>query len=277
MKLTGDDLFSQLLMQRVVDDRTCLLVEGVTDIATLEPHVNPQECEMYYAGSKSALFRALELARAAKMAGVCGIADRDVDHLLGLSCNVDGVIVTDEYDMEATALWSGRVLDRVVTNYSDPVRRRYAQANGLNIAACIVALAGVIGVARYVSRREGFGISLRRVPLHRVVGGDLDVNIGSLAQVAHAKSRRPRISARAFADAVWGELLVCDDLRQFCCGHDLACALAVILKRLGGRAGGEAVERAVRTAFGPSELRGTRVYAGVDAWCADVHRATLWH
>lgn len=276
--LTGEDLANLFDMLRTTDHRAFLVLEGESDCRALDSHVDPMHAETFPAGSKSVATRVLELVDERRLRRVLVILDRDWVGLLTSPETSRNVVYTDEYDLDATMLFSRDVFDRVVISHSDRDRRRsHAAASGANPRDLAILFASHVGVLRYASERDRLHISCSAFPLHTTLTDDRDsVDVDRLALIAVARSTHCAASAPRIAALVRLEHgNVAGNLSTYCAGHDLARAISALVKHWGGTAGSNAIEDAVRSSFSCADLHATQLYGKVVAW-ADQAGAAVW-
>ncbi|GAB3066395.1 DUF4435 domain-containing protein [Micromonospora schwarzwaldensis] len=277
--LTPDVLLMEIEMLRTKDQRTILLVEGPNDMAILEPHLDDVECRSLPTGGKVNLLATIRLVNQRKLKRVLGIADRDWEGLLAAAVRIPNVIYTDFYDIDATALFSGNVCQRVVSVHCDgpTVRAHLTKSGQADPLSVLVEVASEVGVLRMLNIRNGWGVKVRDFPVHEVIDtATLQVSQPRLAAIAAGRSKgavRAEDVATAMSAWSWGTY----SRRDFCSGHDLISALAFVLKSAWGgkHVGVEAAGRAIRAALSCTELKATQFYAEVKKWGA-TRGAAIW-
>lgn len=269
-QLTGDDLFAQILMLRTSDSRTILLVEGPADSSALDPHIDKISARTLPGHSKSVVERAIELIDKCGIERVLAILDKDWVGMLLPKSESGNVVYTDMYDLEATILLGGDVLDRLLSSLSDRDRMAsHLERLGASAHQLIVRIAGVIGLGRFVSSRDRLEVRFQRFPVHSCTDANSGtVDIATMATVAIGKSKRPTCSEIELTQAVRDALGEQSDLEQFCSGHDMAALISHLIKTEwgGARVSRDVVEKAARAAFDRGNLERSRMYTQVDDW-----------
>lgn len=275
--LTGDDLYNHLMMQRVVDQRTFLILEGDTDCQALDPHLDDGACVSFPAHSKSALKAAVLLADGNAFEGVLAIMDRDFVDVLEPRVTSSNVVYTSDYDLDATMMFAGDVMERVASAYSDRlVRTEYLQWHGLTLEEAVVGLAVDLGLARFVSVRDRLGFRCEKFPIHETARVEhCKIDRTKLAMILESRSPNATTTAVSLVSVVEREVASVHDPRWYCAGHDLAASLATLVNHWGGAASRGALERAIRAAFSAIDLRQTRLYVAVRDWALR-NGAVVW-
>jgi hypothetical protein len=275
---TGEDLANELCMLRAAADyRAFLVLEGPTDCQALDPHVDPVKAATFPAFGKKNAEEAIMALDSRNIDDVLAILDRDWVGILDSAISSTNVVYTDFYDLDATIIFSGTVIERVLSALSDRERREAHLENlQLDCETLAVALAGPVGILRLVSVREGHEIRCEGFPMHDVINGSRDaVDLQRLCAIAIARSKTPVVSATALQQGVEAQLGQESDLHRYCCGHELASALAVLVSHWGGSASRGLVEKVARAAFGAADLATTALFGSVTQW-AEERRVTVW-
>ncbi|MEW2475514.1 MULTISPECIES: DUF4435 domain-containing protein [Micromonospora] len=269
----------EIEMQRTRDQRTIILVEGANDIAVLEPHLDKGECWPLPTGGKVALLATIRLVNENRFKRVLGIADRDWEGVRAAAVRIPNIIYTDFYDIDATALFSGNVCQRVVSSHCDgrTAESQLAAAGQTDPLAVVVAIASEVGLLRLLNMENQWGIKIRDFPTHDVIDtASLQVSRTRLAIIAAGRSRGAVRADKVAAELsawTWGAY----NRRDFCSGHDLISALSFIMKNLWGgkHVGSETAGRAIRAAFSCTEFKATKLYAEVKNWGA-TRGVSIW-
>jgi hypothetical protein len=262
-------------MLRVVDQRTFVLVEGPSDAQALDPQIDSQTAITFPAYSKPKAVKALEAAEDRGMERVIAIVDLDWDGLLHPMQESRNLVYTEDCDLDATVLLAGDILDRIVSNYSSrELRERFLSEHKVGVEELVLDIASTIGVLRYISESNGHGIRCRDFPIHAVLSETCrEVDLTLLAKIAVRRSPDASIAEQALAVSVRKTSAEVNEKRRFSNGHDIAAALAALLRHWGGSASRESVERAARSSFGCPELKETALFARVKEWATreDTH------
>jgi hypothetical protein len=268
-RLTGDDLYALLLMLRQVDKRVFVIVEGDTDCQALDPHLDPEVAVSFPGHSKTVITRAILIADKECTGQVLAILDRDWVGLLDTPLESENVVYTDDYDLDATIMLSGTVLDRVLSSHTDRERRSaHLLHAGSSARDLLIRLSGTLGLLRWLSERDRMALYLKDFPIIDVLSPTHDaVDLASLAFIAVKRSKHSRVLEETIETAIVSEQAQWADLRRYVNGHDLSSAAAgLCAKRWGGRAGKKAFESAARAAFSCADLKTTALYKDVLSW-----------
>ena len=188
------------------------------------------------------------------------------------------VVYTEDYDLDATMLFAGTVLNRVVSAHSNRDQRNaHLSAVGRTPSALVIELAGTVGLLRFASERDRLGLNCGGFPLHQTLDtSHAGIDVRQLSLIAVRRSPHATVVEATVATIVQGEKQQATDLRKYCNGHDTAAALSALVKRWGGSASRTVIEQATRSAFSCDDLKSTRFYRDVLAWCAAVGTTPIW-
>jgi hypothetical protein len=269
--ITGDDLFNELAMQRTTDRRTFVLLEGPTDCQALDPHVDEARAVTFPGYSKSVVKKALTLADDRQLARVLAVLDRDWVGLLESPLPSPNVVYTDDYDLDATMLFAGDVLERVVSAHSDrDARGDDLDASGSSVSTLLVDIAAHVGILRFANERDGLGINCQKFPVHAAMGPTAaSVDVTALVRIAIGRSPHATAVEVDVVRLVTEEHGQAAERRRYCNGHDLASALSALCKRWGVVISRANLEAAIRSAFSCADLRRTTLYRAMATWAQD--------
>jgi hypothetical protein len=272
--LTGDDLFAEILMLRTSDARTVVLLEGSSDCSALDPHMLEETSRSLPGYSKSAVERAIELVDESSIERVLGILDRDWVGLVESPMVSPNVVYTDLYDLDATIILGGDVLDRLLSSLADRDQLAgYLQRMGTTARELFIRLAGQIGLGRFVARRDRLKVRFQRFPVHSCTDARVAVvDIATMSAVAISKSKAPACTEIELASKIRKAVEEEADLERFCSGHDLAALISHLIRKEwgGARVSRDVVEKTARAAFDRGNLRRTQLYEQVKDWAAAV-------
>src|ERR1035438_631454 len=265
--LTGEDLVNLLMMLRTVDDRAFVILEGSADWQALDSHIDEAAAVTFPAHSKYAANRAIELADQRQLGNVLAILDRDWVGMLTTALDSPNVVYTDDYDLDATILQTGAVMEKILSSYTDrDVRSRDLTRMTLDAKGLVTKLAGEAGLMRFVSEEHDMGLRCGGLPIHRALTPAEDaIDLEKLTVIAVSRSPHCVVTEAVVIATVQQRRTHAGDLRPYCNGHDMSCVMAALIKRWGGNASQLAVERAARAAFSCADLQATRLYGAVIA------------
>jgi hypothetical protein len=270
-RLTRDDLFSYILMLRPVCRKVILVVEGDTDYAALRAHIDHAEVNVIPGYGKDVISSAMKLVNEHDVPVVIALLDRDFGELMSNYESQPNVFMTDRYDLDATIFFSGDLCDRMAfaLGEGEQIKALLADLDCPDLSHAVASLAGAIGVLRMISVREGLSLGMRDFPIGEVVRDDCrSVDLESLADLALRRGPRPQPTRPSdLVKKMQMEFASSTDAYAYCSGHDLAKALAVILRKRGGaQVRWDFIERALRGAFNCSELRSTQMFSEMALW-----------
>lgn len=279
--LTGDDLAAEVILMRDSDLRAVIIVEGESDCAILDGHLDSNMATSVPGYGKNTVLRAIDVLRQTRIKLVVGLVDADLGAVDGCDDEYDDLFFSELYDLDADVFAMPMVARRFAAAQFDRAELAaslpHVQPDGLGVF--FLRLAAPLGVLRYISCRDHLGLALRDFPIEAVFdvsGIQLDLN--RLISLAAAKSAGVSIDQAEIARALTELLQSAESgLERYASGHD-ACAIAAVLgrRRLGGsKLTREAAERALRSSMGCAEFALLKVVRDLDAWARREGRS-LW-
>ncbi|MCE7079001.1 hypothetical protein [Streptomyces sp. ST2-7A] len=258
--LAVESFYVELLMMRTGgDDRAFLIVEGHTDCAVLDDHIDNQHCVSVPAHGKERAAAAIVEVDRNGDEGIFAVLDKDWVNLLDSHPKLPESLVayTDHYDLDASVFFSDRMVSRQAASFcSDKFRLGDAGCSEAEVVQVCVELALPIGILRFISERNGTGLALRNFPLDAVVSGGFPYRVDGEKLVKIASDKAGKIVDVSQFVAELNEVSKCLKNRmRYCSGHDLFKALAIVLKRRwGGKVGAHQLEQAARAAMGRDRI-----------------------
>ena len=124
--LTGSDLFAYIEMQRQLDARAVVVVEGPDDCGVIDPHVDEEVVHTIPGYGKASVVDAAVLFEHAGVARVSLVSDSDFDRQLGLASALPpNLILTEYHDLDADIFFGcPTLLTSVLANFSDRAKRQ---------------------------------------------------------------------------------------------------------------------------------------------------------
>jgi hypothetical protein len=168
---TAADLFVELMMIRGVDGRTLFVLEGETDCAALDPHIDERACDTVPGNGKTVVLGAMHLINENSVERVLALVDADLDGVVGGAPPIPNVIRTGLYDLDAEIFFAGAVVERVIASHTDRKLRRSDGATTQAVVDAVTELASSVGLLRLCSDRHGYGLKIRRFPFNEVFRG----------------------------------------------------------------------------------------------------------
>lgn len=276
--ITKDDVFSEIILLKAAESRVILLVEGDSDIRVLDPHVDTHSANCIQGHGKETCVGVMALVAEQKVNGVLALLDRDFDDKSSSELSSSDIFLTDAYDLDATIAFTNDCVERVAANFGSPESiRGHIASFGPSVIDVIQNICAPIGIVRHASIVGDLKLKMHGFPIHEVIneqGGGIDVQ--KLAILAVRRSREATCTPDFLVGAVrnaWDTSL----LRYYCCGHDIQRAIAYLVSTVwGGKsAQKDAVGRALRATFSPSDLKCTRFYVDIAGW-AEGNGCKVW-
>ncbi|WP_326722024.1 DUF4435 domain-containing protein [Streptomyces sp. NBC_00243] len=270
--LTGSDIYSHILILRGSSARksSYIIVEGDDDCGLIDPHVDSTNCETIPSGGKAAVSEAVGIARSQGLHEVAAVLDMDWVDILYPRSTIPSVFYTDSYDIDAMAFSRAQNIEGFISNFCN--KEKVAAYRSLlgqkKIDDVVIEIAAPIGVLRYLSEKNSWGLSLRDFPVHAVLDSDArSTDINQLIIVAMGRSKGASISAQQVENALRIEIARVQNLFRYCSGHDLLAALAAVCrKKLGGKVNQKVVGAALRTAFSCRDANSSQLFNTLGSW-----------
>jgi hypothetical protein len=268
-ELTGDDLYTEMVMQRTNDARNFLIVEGDGDIAIFDRFLAPEHFVAIPASGKKSAREVLQMAFRDNFEGIYSVLDRDWKDLLPGEIEDWRIVYTDQYDMDMCVFFSGAYL-AVASGYC--TRGGYRTGNpGCShdeIVQKCLQMAFPIGVLRYISARDRLELKLRDFPLHEVVDASaFSVDIEAMVSAAHRRSKGCATEVDVILETLRTEMESIEDTARYCSGHDVARAFSILSRNLWSTVMPvDNVERAARTAVSLQTFKDFSVYEDCSRW-----------
>ena len=278
--LTGDDVYSHIVMSRTASDQLFLVVEGPSDYPFFNDRVDLDAIEVVPAYGRDNLIRVVEIVDQRNEDDVMGLRDRDFVGILEPEPSSSQMICTDDYDLDATLIQRTTAAERVVAAFSDPDIRaaHVAKANADETAVIVRLLVADIGYLRLASQRHNLGLSLRRFPVQDVTDVDgLRLDEAALVQIAKGRSPECDTNESAILEHLRAERssVPADSV---ICGHDAASLLALLISRAwGGHTNSAKVVLAsIHAAVPRDEFTSLELATRVEQWANQRGRERAW-
>ncbi len=256
-----------------------LLVEGATDERFWAVHVDFRACQIRPTGGRDKALSILQTVRDEGKSGFVAVLDADFDRLEGSLLLDADIVWTDFHDLDLMLL-SSPALEKLLFEVASRKKwQDFEAAERVTVREALLARGVEMGRLRWLSRREGLGLSFRKAEKggtfrhvdHRKLCDDKTwkLNAAKLVKTVLDFSSDPRTvpgdllsRMKALPDA---------DPWQLCVGHDLVGLLAVGLRsKLGSRnLDIEDIEERLRLAFERAHLEGTEMFAALQRWQQD--------
>src|SRR3569833_432884 len=158
--ITGDDIYAQMLMLRMSDARTFLLLEGEDDQRALDVHIDDESAASINCFGKPNVMRAVGIADERQTRRVLAIVDRDWDDRLGGQSSSPNIVYTDWYDLDATIASIEGVVDRIVyaNGRKEDIKADIEESQHGSARDMIVAADSMVGLLRFLSVSGGWNL-----------------------------------------------------------------------------------------------------------------------
>ena len=247
--LDQDDLFVYLRMLRKSDGRLFLVVEGESDVVTVERHIDRAVCTVIPGYGKRAVLEAM--VRVAVLDDECiALVDSDFGHQ-NSELGPSNVFTTHYYDRDTDLLLKANLMYDYVAAVMDRKKAsRYSKMSDPQlIVNVVISVAACVGEVRWASVSRNLGLDMSDFPIGAIMTRPSVVCINVVTDLAIRRTRDCRIEAKDVQEA-------CSNMppmepKRLCNGHDLVRALAVssqwwARKRIGRREIGNYIRATVR-------------------------------
>ena len=223
--LDKDDLFVYLRMLRATDSRLFLVVEGESDLRTLEAHINSEVCGVIPGYGKRSVVEALGRLEPVDEKAV-GLVDRDFDYLVDELVPAN-IVTTYYYDREADLLLKCKLL----ANYIGPLYCRNQQtslsvfSHPSSVMKVVIDTAAIVGRVRWSAIRDRLDLNLSKFPIGAVMRRPRRVIPSDVIGLAIHRTQNCKLKVQDVQESY--QMAVPIDKKRLCNGHDLVSALAV--------------------------------------------------
>lgn len=276
--LSGSSLFVHALMQRQVDGRLLLVVEGEDEDTILVGHLNDVDVALLMAGGKPAVLEAAGLVHQQNLPGVRALVDRDLDDVTGKSSQYPhDLLVTAGYDF-ATDLIISRpeLLERTCRAHGKQAVGTHADSFGVALTESAFELTLALAAVRLVNEEQALMLNLRDFPFSSL---DPSAVAGSpfteILRIAEGRSKAKPDREAVLRDIPQAISRLNGD-RRHCGGHDLMRAAAALLRWSGEKkASPVAMEASLYTATDCLAVKGLAFVVALQAWAASLSKTAL--
>lgn len=221
-------------MQRQVDSRLFLLVEGDDEDAILFDHVNGHEVGVLVLGGKPNVLATAEIVARYPLPGVFALVDRDLDRLaVNSGAYPPGLVATDGYDLVADLIaLRPELFRRAARVHGKAAYDSIIESWGDFLTLCYKVCLSLAAL-RLINLEHSLGLNLRNFPVSSVINADLSPKeLPVFIKVANDRSKtqvNPLSAAQLLSEAtdrIQGDVRLCG-------GHDLMAAAAAMLRKNG--------------------------------------------
>ncbi|MDD2626084.1 MAG: DUF4435 domain-containing protein [Candidatus Methanomethylophilus sp.] len=276
---SANDLANEISMMRAAYRGTVLVVEGVTDSRLYAKYTDKDRVRIIIAHSKDNVKRAVTECQRRHDPAVLGIADRDLDSMIGRRTDPP-VFLTDRHDMESMIICSS-ALDDVLTEYGDREALEKFEAKYGPVREAVGRAACPVGLLMYISYRQGMNLSFKDLDHTEFVDGhSLSVDLSRLISQVYSQSMNQMYSKPAVADSVRSLMKQLKDPWDAVRGHDAVAVLAIGLRSAFGSYNAKGIREgelsgALRLTYDYEYFKKTMLYAATDAWSRE-RGVALW-
>ncbi|MFJ3123178.1 hypothetical protein ACIPJO_09630 [Streptomyces sp. NPDC086993] len=268
--LTGSDVFNHMAMLRSGTGKAYIFVEGGDDCGLIDSHLDRPNCDTVPSGGKVAVAEAIGIAESQGLSGVAAVLDRDWVGILQSETSTGRVFYTDFYDIDSLAFSRNRNVDGFISNFArkELVSQLAASLSGMSIWDVVIRIAFPIGVLRFLSEGNSWGLHLRDFPVHEVLDGEFTgIDSDALICEALGRSKKAKVSSEELKVRLDEEILRISDRYRYCSGHDLMAALAALVRhRLGSQVSAKVAGATIRAAFSCDDARQSNLFSSLARW-----------
>lgn len=263
-------LANTIRLNRAVDNRSVLVVEGSDDRKLYERFVADAHCKVFPVRGKPNVVAVIDSLSSSQFEGVLGIVDSDFDRIIhGQPQNAGSHIVQGDYHDLETMMIHSSALEVVLQELGSP-----SKLSGLSSSPRDLLLQAAIpvGALRLTSSQLGLNLRFDGLKLRKFVDPDTFVtDLGKLVDTVLKHSQRQDLSAETVVVSVENILNLRHDPWELCVGDDLVDTLRLGLRRkfASQRASEVASERlkaSLRMAFSPEEFFNLGVVDRIREW-----------
>ena len=223
-------LANTIRLNRAVDKRSVLVVEGSGDSKFYRGFVADVQCKVFPVGGKENVAAVIDLLSNSQFEGALGIVDADFDRIIhDRPQNADSNIVHGDYHDLETMMVRSSALDVVLQELGSPhkLSRLSSPPRELLLQAAIP-----IGALRLISAQLGLNLRFDGLNLRRCMDDDTFVTeLGNLVDTVLQHSQRQGLPAKNLVISVETILNSGHDPWELCVGDDLVGALRLGLRQ----------------------------------------------
>jgi len=278
--LTGADLFVYIQMQRQVDPRTVIVVEGAEDCGLIDAHINEGVAQSIPGYGKQSVLDAAAMFDHKGVEEVRLLIDADFDRQRGLTGQLPANIVMSEYhDLMADMFFTcPQALASVLSNFSNKeARLKHLEATETSPQQHILNIAIPVGATRYFSVVYGLSLKMRDFPVTPIISAYEGAGDVLQAVIKLATHRSGLQDPPPELNGLKSHIESNDhDAKYLCSSHDLMAAAAAIQRRKwGGSAGTDVISAAFSAAVPCTCFQEAEPIRQLSTWAEDLGRS-IW-
>ena len=284
--LDAKSLFADLNMRSLIDSRLFFVVEGISDVRSLERCINAAECNLISGYGKQDVLHTMHRIQSAKLDISVSLSDRTVglvDRDFGdwKDENMpDNVFTTDLYDRESDLLLRANLIEDYILAVRDnnKVKQFLDKHESTSVRSVIVSNAAIIGRIRWLSIRDDLQLNLSDFSVGAVMKEPSMMNVDTVINFVLRKSHKDRVDHNTYQKIreAYSEYTT-DDEERLCSGHDIISVLAVSSDWWARRknVGHDELETFLSAAVRCDVLRLLNWFGELESWARD-HGRKLW-
>lgn len=220
------DLYAYIRMLQGSDRRLIFVLEGKSDVRSLERLVDQDECTVIAGYGKDSILGALDKLEIANQDSCVALVDRDFSDLID-EHTPSNVILTELYDREADLLLRANLIDDYISAINVPQRMSdlLKDSGDPNLKSAIVRVAAIVGSVRLYSRSESLGLNLSRLPFGTLLKRPMRLDMHELMEMIVKKTSNCDLSPHRLVECL--PTTTVEHLDRICSGHDLISIISV--------------------------------------------------
>ncbi|CAN7149034.1 DUF4435 domain-containing protein [Bosea sp. LjRoot9] len=265
----GKSLAAELEMMRLTTSKTFVVLEGKNDKKIFVNFLDNIGVDIFVANGREFAEIATRNAKSRGVIGILCIVDRDFSDFLGSIVPDADIIVNSDHDIEISMVKSA-AFDKVLREFGSVEKIKNHTDAGRNPRDIILTCAGTWGIMRLYSLANELNWKFEDIRYQSV---DRDLATDDRAALIEVLNHS-KLPHRDVDDAlrfVTETRAMGADRWMLCCGHDYTTIFGRALRSLLGTNNAllvtqEAIEKALRLAFGAEEFNETSLYAEIRQW-----------
>ena len=224
--LEGSDLYAYIRMLQGADRRLIFVLEGKSDVRSLDPYIDQAECTVVQSYGKTAILGALRKLEVADQARCVALVDRDFSDLIGEHIPAN-VILTELYDRESDFLLKANLIEKYFSTIGDPSKTLdlLQDCDDSDLRLAIVRVAALVGSVRLYSVSESLGLRLSRLPFGTLLRRPIRLDTHELVEMIVKKTSDCVLDPNLLVEYLMQRVV--KDLDRMCSGHDLISIIAI--------------------------------------------------
>jgi len=281
--IDSHDLAGEIRMERSLDPRAILIVEGATDARLFERFVDHEHCYVLAAHDRERAVSVLRILNALPLSGVLAIVDADFGRITGTLETDSNLLFCDGHDLEIMLIQS-QALDRLVAEHASANKLAAFLANRkpqMLMASLLVHSCLPLGALLMISLRLGLTLKFDDLTFRDFVNSNnLQIDVTSLVRSVLNKSschdRNLETQLLQELHTILSEKTI--QIWNLARGHDCIELLAFALRAAIGTkksktsdrksisVNSELLERELRLTFSEADFATTLLIQGIHEW-----------